>query len=698
MSREIRSRNWIVKIASVALGIGSVVTFVPTSAQAADLTAAQIDAGLKKFQAASARASYFMSMEVAPEVTGAVPLKAGMHRLWDMKTAWKDVNPAKGVFDWSVLDMRVAQSEATGARPLLVLGLTPTWAASDPNAGDPRWGLGTASPPKDINDWKSYVQAVVNRYGTRIAGYEVWNEANLQTFWTGSFDQLAELTDTAYDIIKSSNSGALVMMASTTTRLVSPAAKFTTGYLEALGRYGNPFDGYTIHTYPAGDIAFAGISAQRISDIKAWQTAVVKAVGPDSPLLDRLIFDTEVNYGLAGPGTRPGTDFSDDQGATLLEQTYRDSAALGIDATFWYLYTASPFDLLGVQMWSGSPVVNAKWNALRSGTPTVSDPSGKPSTPTSATDASAPPAPINLQAGRTGTKLKLSWDMSVESFGSLSKTTYNIESRNRNSSDGTWGPWDGFAMVSDAQNYTERIPYLDVSGSIHEYRVQAVVQGKQSGWSTPVRMVVTKSITAPRRADAIINSSAVIVTWEASSLDIDYLDGYRIEGRNLTQGTPWKVLATTSNLGPAKRLTREQVGANENDLVMFRVSTLSTSGKRSTPSPQSPQRQFTNALPVPVSFNATYSSTTDYLTMSWTIPPASLPGGRNVVGYEFSYMWPGATVWSVWGNPIDAGAGPTSIFSLSIVPKGVLNVRIRAVGWPGQIYSDFTTPIGVEKN
>jgi hypothetical protein len=598
--------------------------------------------------------------------------------------------------------MRIAQSEATGARPLLVLGLTPTWAASDPNAGDPRWGLGTASPPKDINDWKNYVQAVVDRYGNRIGGYEVWNEANLQTFWTGSFDQLAELTDTAYDIIKSSNSGALVMMASTTTRLVSPAARFTTGYLEALGRYGNPFDGYTIHTYPAGDIAFDGISAQRISDIKAWQTAVVKAVGPDSPLLDRLIFDTEVNYGLAGPGTRPGTDFSDAQGATLLEQTYRDSAALGIDATFWYLYTASPFDLLGVQMWSGSPVVNAKWNALRSGTPAVSDPSAKPSTPASATDSSAPPAPINLQASRYGSTLKLTWDMSIDTLGSSNKTDYNIERRSKYG-EGMRGPWSGFANVKGEQSYAEKVGYFDDYGTIFDYRVNAEVDGKISNWSTPVRVVITKKVTAPSSADAIINSSAVIVTWEASSLDLDYLDGYRIEGRNLTQGTPWKVLATTSNMstsskGPSKQLTREQVGANENDLVRFRVSTLSTSGKRSQPSPQSPQRQFTSALPVPVNFNATYSSVTGNLTMSWTTPSADLLGGSNVSAYELSYMWPGFTTWTVLRDPIGTDARQTSIFSMSNVPQGVLNVKVRSMGWPGQTYSGFTMPIAVVKN
>lgn len=696
MTLSRRSFTWSAKavaiaITSVALLLGSV-----SAAQAATLTPAQIEAGLKKFQSASARANYFMSMEVAPEVTDAVPLKAGMHRLWDMKVAWKDVNPAKGVFDWSVLDMRIAQAEASGARPMLVLGLTPTWAAANPSAGDPRWGLGTASPPKDINDWKNYVQAVVDRYGTRIAAYEVWNEANLQTFWTGSFDELAALTDTAYDIIKSSNSGSLVLMASTTTRLVSPAAKFTTGYLEALGRYGNPFDGYTIHTYPAGDIPFDGVSAQRISDIKAWQTAVVKAVGPDSPLLDRLIFDTEVNYGLAGPGTRPGTDFTDEQGAALLEQTFRDSAALGIDATFWYLYTAAPFDLLGVQMWSGSPLVNAKWNALRNGSPASTPAGSGAATPDNAT-AEAPPTPINLEVGRTGTQVRLAWDMPVELVGPAAAVRYNVQSRLR-SIKVAWSIWRDFARGVEAQNYQEKNPYLDASGLILEYRVQAVANGKTSDWSTPVRMVVTKSVTPPTEVSAIINSSEVVVTWEGSSLDTDFLDGYRIEGRNVTQGTPWKVLATTTNKTPSKRLSRDEIGAAENDVVQFRVSTLSTSGKRSAASAPSPQRQFTNALPAPTDFAATYEPTNGYLTMTWNAPSASLQGGRNVGGYEFLYLWPGYNTWTNLGSPIGTDRNGRAVFDLINVPKGIFQVKIRSIGWPGQTYSEFTPARSVVKN
>jgi hypothetical protein len=685
MAMTSRSRNWIVKIAAVVLGIGSVVTFVPTSAQAADLTPAQIDAGLKKFQTASARASYFMSMEVAPEVTGAVPLKAGMHRLWDMKTAWKDVNPDRDVFDWSVLDMRVAQAEATGAQPMLVLGLTPEWAASDPNAGDPRWGLGTASPPRNIENWKAYVQAVVNRYGSRIAAYEVWNEANLQTFWTGSYDQLAELTKTAYDIIKSKNSNALVLMASTTTRLVSPAAKFTTGYLSALGAVGNPFDGYTIHTYPAGDISFDGISAQRISDIKAWQTAVVKAVGPDSALLNRLVFDTEVNYGLAGPGTRPGTDFSDAQGATLLEQTYRDSAALGIDATFWYLYTAAPFDLLGVQMWSGSPGTNAKWAEMRAGSPGAPSATPSPSSP-SGIRYSAPTVPLNFKVRQVAGAAMLSWD-APRTLGDDAVTGYEL---NMQCTFWCAGP-EGITRRVDDNTFTYEIDFTNNSENTY-FRMRAVNDAGKSGWTSLKMLRSSLRLKPPNSVSAWGSASTMLVFWEGSSLPTDELRGYEISA-HLQGDEP--TLVRTIGIKTATRFTRAELGAKPDEKVYFKVNTIDIHGVVSRTSGRSPIRQFTNEVPAPDAFAATYLRTSDVLTMHWKVDSAAVVGRGNVLGYEFEYIWPGTTTWTHFDSPI---VGVTqAAFSLANVPAGGMTVRIRSIGWPSQAYSAWTTPIVIRK-
>lgn len=339
----------------------SPATSGPTPRAKGMLDPGQIAAGLNRMRQCTPTTSAFVSLEVAPEVTGRPKARAGMHRLWDLKVTWRDVNPERGRFDWTVLDQRIAEVEAAGARPLLVLGMTPQWAAADPNAGDPRWGTGSASPPRDAEDWRAYVNAVVDRYGPRIAAYEVWNEASLRTFWTGTANEMASLTAIAYQVIKARQPTATVLAASVTTRLRRPMELFMNQYLDSLGGYGYPFDGFAIHTYPAGNV---GPDA-RFDDITNWQQVVVERVGPDSPVLDKLVWDTEVNYGLAGPGPRPATSFSDEQGAELITRTYADSRRLGIDATFWYMYTATPFSLLGVQLWSGTPTTLDAWSALR---------------------------------------------------------------------------------------------------------------------------------------------------------------------------------------------------------------------------------------------------------------------------------------------------------------------------------------------
>jgi len=107
-------------------------------------------------------------------------------------------------------------------------------------------------------------------------------------------------------------------------------------------------------------------ATRRADDIISWQNALVDALGPDSPALGIGIYDTEVNYGLKGPGIRPGVDWSTEDGNQLMDYTYADSRLLGITATFWYQYTAADYSLLGVQ-WSntGGNQLSASWDSLR---------------------------------------------------------------------------------------------------------------------------------------------------------------------------------------------------------------------------------------------------------------------------------------------------------------------------------------------
>ena len=376
-----------------ALAVGAMGPVSP--AHALDLSPYEAKLrGLKTLQSAAPSANAF-SLSVAPQVgwdaglESLRPPPAAMYRLWDMDVAWRNVNPARGVFDWSILDRRIALVESWGGRPFLVLGLTPQWAAQNPEAGDPLWGAGSASPPANIEDWKTYVRAVANRYGGRIAGYELWNEANLSTFWQGSSTELFAMAQDAYGIIKAANPGAVVAAPSITTRLRGSAARFTSAFAGEVASSGSiPFDTWTIHSYPNGDAGGnvdAGLDGetgkligtnpevaveQRIEDVISWQNALVDALGPGHRGLRIGIYDTEVNYGLEGPGTRPGVEWSIEDGNRLMDWTFQSSRLLGITATFWYEYTAENYPLLGVQ-WSsdGGNQLSATWDAMRASGP-----------------------------------------------------------------------------------------------------------------------------------------------------------------------------------------------------------------------------------------------------------------------------------------------------------------------------------------
>ena len=59
-----------------------------------------------------------------------------------------------------------------------------------------------------------------------------------------------------------------------------------------------------------------------------------------------------------------------------MNMTYQDSQKLGINATFWYQYTATPYDLLGVQWNPSDPGLSDMWDTMRSsGVPAIAGPS-----------------------------------------------------------------------------------------------------------------------------------------------------------------------------------------------------------------------------------------------------------------------------------------------------------------------------------
>jgi len=269
----------------------------------------------------------------------------GALRLWDNGTAWSQIEVEPGVFKWDNLEGILENAESKGmADVLMVLGTTPKWNASEMSPTDyPQ--PGAASAPKDLKAWDAWVTEVATRYKGRITAYQIWNEANLKNFWSGTPEQMADLTKRAYDIIKAIDPEALVVSASPSTRLTGPFEKFFPAYLDALAAKQWPVDVIAIHTYPTAD----GDPAARGAVIKKVQDYLKAASAPDLPL-----WDTELNYGLAGPGDLPREEITGAKAAGWVVRTYIDDLRYGVERSYWYIWTQKPYDLLGIQAFPGS--------------------------------------------------------------------------------------------------------------------------------------------------------------------------------------------------------------------------------------------------------------------------------------------------------------------------------------------------------
>jgi hypothetical protein len=87
---------------------------------------------------------------------------------------WWGMQPCAGcAIDWSKLDTIVDGAAARGLRVVLILDAAPPWANGGHDEG--RWF------PTSDSTWQSIVDATVAHFGATVAGYEVWNEPNLET-------------------------------------------------------------------------------------------------------------------------------------------------------------------------------------------------------------------------------------------------------------------------------------------------------------------------------------------------------------------------------------------------------------------------------------------------------------------------------------------------------------------------------------
>lgn len=235
-------------------------------------------------------------------------------------TAWSSIERTQGSYDWTQLDAKVATAEDNGAKPLLVLEGTPRFHAT--GAGEPTY----ASPPR-LSAYRSFVRALVSRYRTRV-DYQVWNEANVTNFFTGTPAEMARMTAALGRARKRFAPKATIAAPSFPLRGDPQYFKawFLDYWKQRVG--GRPvhrfFDVANLSAYP--------MPRERPEDgleLARWVQRSVKRLGFRGP-----VWATEINYGANGlkptPHIRPGLQ------AAYVVRTYVLHAAMGADRVYWW--------------------------------------------------------------------------------------------------------------------------------------------------------------------------------------------------------------------------------------------------------------------------------------------------------------------------------------------------------------------------
>jgi hypothetical protein len=134
---------------------------------------------------------------------------------------WSEANPAPGVYDWTLSDRIMLAAGRHGLDVLPIVEFTPLWASSQPG------NHGTIQPPADFGTFKTFMSAIVQRYGptgsfwlehpelkkTPIRDWQIWNEPAGDFDWKPVpwYPPYVKLLKAGYAGIKAVDSGAKVV-------------------------------------------------------------------------------------------------------------------------------------------------------------------------------------------------------------------------------------------------------------------------------------------------------------------------------------------------------------------------------------------------------------------------------------------------------------------------------------------------------
>jgi xylan 1,4-beta-xylosidase len=137
---------------------------------------------------------------------------------WGSTNAYTEDAAGRPVYDWTIVDHIFDTYRARGIRPYVEIGFMPEAMSIHPEPYQHDWrpglrydriGTGWSYPPKDYAKWAElvyqWVRHNVDRYGRAEVEqwwWEVWNEANGQSYWHGTPEEFYKLHDYAVDAVR----------------------------------------------------------------------------------------------------------------------------------------------------------------------------------------------------------------------------------------------------------------------------------------------------------------------------------------------------------------------------------------------------------------------------------------------------------------------------------------------------------------
>ncbi len=259
----------------------------------------------------------------APRLGQAFPdAPAGSVDLTTNQVYWPDLETAPGRFNFDRLDAAVAQAEEQGAKPLLVLGGTPSFHSATP-------GLTPAQAFPSVPDmvaWQTYVRKIASTYTDQL-DYQIWPEPNVKNNFTGTPQQMADMVAAASNIIRAVAPRATVVAPAMVLRLKSERTFMDAFFATTVNglSIGSYVDAIGVDPYPLQD----GTPEDAFRLLANAQT-MLAAHHVTAPL-----WSLEINYFVPVGGITSAAPPNDRISSSYVIRTFVLSAAANVKRVYW---------------------------------------------------------------------------------------------------------------------------------------------------------------------------------------------------------------------------------------------------------------------------------------------------------------------------------------------------------------------------